>query len=88
MLAPIIYSQNHHMNNDSLFQEMGDANEAQVEHDWSVDEESKKQYKIHYVSSYLNCFVVAGKITVMKYDRIMDYICSEMDLFTEDHEID
>lgn len=81
MLAPVIYSKNQHMNNDSLFQEMCDANEAQVKYEMSVDEESVEQYKFHYVSSYLYCFVVAGKIDEMKYDRIMDYICSEVDLF-------
>ncbi len=87
MLAPIIYSQRNHMNNDSLFQEMSDANEAQVEYDWSVDEKSKGQYKFHYVSSYLNCYLVAGKIDEMKYDRIMDSVCTELDLFIEFNEI-
>ena len=85
MLAPIIYSQNRHMNNDALFQEMCDANEEQVEYEWSVDEKSKEQYKFHFVSSYLNCNVVAGKIDEMKYDRIMDVVCSELNLFTEDY---
>jgi len=88
MLAPIIYSQKHHMNNDALFQEMCDANEAQVEYEWSVDEKSKAQYKFHYVSSYLNCFVMAGKMDEMKYDRIMEFVCSEVALFTDDYDID
>ncbi len=88
MLAPIIYSQIRHMNNDVLFQEMCDANEEQVEYEWSVDEKSKEQYKFHYVSSYLNCYVVAGKMDEMKYNRIMEFVCSKMDLFTDEYDIE
>lgn len=88
MLAPHIYLQNRHMNNDALFQEMCDANEKQVEYEWSVDETSKAQYKFHFVSSYLYCFVVAGKVDEMKYDRIMEFVCSKMDLFTDDYDAD
>ena len=88
MLAPEIYSKMHHMNNDALFQEMSDAIDEQVKYDWSVDEESKHQYKFHYVSSYLYCFVVAGKIDEMKYDKIMDYVNSKMELFTETYGIE
>ena len=84
-LAPILYSQKFHMNDDGVIREMIKTNEEQVEHDWSVDENSKDQFKFHYVSSYLNCFVVAGKFDEMKYDRIMEFVCSEMDLFTEDY---
>lgn len=82
-LAPLIYSKMHHMNNDALLQEMTEANEEQVTYECSVDDKSKFQYKFHYVSSYLYCFVVAGKIDEMKYDKIMDFVNSEMDLFTE-----
>ena len=71
------------MNNDALFQEMIGANEEQVSYNWSVDEKSKFQYKFHYVSSYLYCFVVAGKIDEMKYDKIMNFVTSNMELFTE-----
>ena len=88
MLAPILYSHKFHMNNDILIQEMIDANEEQVEYECSVDEKSKNQFKFHYVSSYLNCFVVAGKFDEMKYDRIMEFVCSKMILFTKDHGIE
>jgi len=88
MLAPLIYSENRHMNNEALLLEMFDANEEQVEYEWSVDKKSKEQYKFHFVSSYLNCYVIAGKVDEMKYDRIMDFVCSELDLFTEDYGIE
>jgi hypothetical protein len=64
---------------------MDAANEEQVERDWSYDENSKRQYKYHFVSSYLFGFVVAGKITEMKYDRIMEQVCNKLDLFTKDY---
>ena len=88
MLAPILYSQKFHMNNDALIQEMINASEEQVKYEWSVDEKSKDQFKFHYVSSYLYCFVVAGKFDEMKYDNIMELVCSKMDLFTEDYSIE
>jgi len=87
MLAPIIYSERQNVKNESLIQEMIDANDRQVTEDWSHDEKSKNQYKFHFVSSYLFCFVVAGKIDELKYDEIMEYINSQMDLFTDDYGI-
>lgn len=83
MIAPLIYSKRHNMNNDALVQEMVDENEEQVQGDWVCDERSKDQYKFHYVSSYLFCFVIAGKIEESKYDEIMEYVTSKMDLFTD-----
>ena len=85
MLAPILYSEKQNTKNEVLIQEMIEANDQQVAADWSLDENSKNQYKFHYVSSYLYCYVVAGKIDEMKYDRIMEYVCGEMDLFTDDY---
>lgn len=85
MLAPILYSEERNTKNQSLLQEMIDANEEQVQSEWAVDERSQDQYKFHYVSSYLFCYVVAGKISETKYDSIMEYVCSEMDLFTDDY---
>jgi len=84
ILAPIIYSERQKTQNEALIQEMINANEKQVKTDWSFDEKSKDQYKFHYVSSYLFCFVVAGKIDEFKYDEIMDYVNKKMDLFTDD----
>jgi hypothetical protein len=85
MLAPILYSEENNTNNETLIQEMIEANDQQVATDWSLDENSKNQYKFHYVSSYLYCYVVAGKIDEMKYDRIMEHVCGEMELFTDDY---
>ena len=88
MLAPIIYSERQKTNNEALIQEMIDANDQQVAEDWSHDEKSKDQYKFHYASSYLFCFVVAGKIDEFKYDEVMKYVNSEMDLFTCDYGVE
>ncbi len=85
MLAPIVYSERQKTKNEALIQEMTDANDQQVKTDWSYDEKSKEQFKFHYVSSYLYCFVVAGKIDEFKYDEIMEYVNSQMDLFTDDY---
>ncbi len=82
MLAPIIYSEREKTNNESLIQEMIVANDRQVKEDWSHDENSKNQYKFHFVSSYLYCYVVSGKIDEFKYDEIMEYVNSKMNLFT------
>jgi len=87
MLAPIIYSERQKTNNESLIQEMIEENDQQVKRDWSFDEGSKNQYKFHFVSSYLFCFVVAGKIEESRYDQIMDYINRKMDLFADDDEV-
>ena len=86
MLAPIIYAERNNTNNESLIQEMIEENDRQVHRDWSCDEESKYQYKYHYVSSYLFCFVVAGKIDEFKYDKIMEHVTGKMDLFTSDYD--
>lgn len=88
MLAPLIYSRRNNMNNPSVIQEMCDENEEQVQGDWALDEGSKDQLKFNYVSSYLFCFVVVGKIEEKKYDDIMEYVTSRMDLFTDDYGIE
>ena len=85
MLATIFYSQRQNMNNGSLIEEMNEATDQMVKEDLLHDERSKYQYKFHFVSAYLFCFVVAGKIDEMKYDQIMEYVNAQMDLFTEDY---
>lgn len=87
MLAPIIYSKRQKTNDESLIQEMIEENDSQAKGDWSHDENSKSQYKFHFVSSYLYCFVVAGKIDDFKYDEIMDYVNSKMSLFADNYGI-
>ena len=87
-MAPILYSEEFSALSDELLQAMADANEQQVQRDWEIDKQSRRQYKFHYVSSYLFCFVVAGRIDEFEYDQIMEYVCHEMDLFTNDYKID
>lgn len=87
MLAPIIYSERHKTKDELLIQEMIEANDQQVAKEWALDEKSKDQYKFHFVSSYLFCFVVSGKIDEFKYDEVMEYVNKQMDLFTDDYGI-
>ncbi len=61
---------------------MCDVNDQQIEQDCSFDPDSIKRYKFNYVSSYLYCYVIAGKIDEFKYDSVMDYVTSHMDLFS------
>ncbi len=86
MLAVEFYSQEKHMNNDQLFREMAGRNEENFKNDCRADPQSKYQFKFHYVASYLNCYLTAGKIDEMKYDRIMDYVCDRLDVFSDDYE--
>ena len=81
MLAPIIYAERQKTNDDVLFYKMSHETDERVRSDWSIDEESKQHHKFHFVSSYLFCFVVAGKFDEFKYDEIMEYVNQEMDLF-------
>jgi len=62
---------------------MCDVNDKQIEQDCSFDPDSIKRYKFNYVASYLYCYVVAGKMDDSKYDNIMDYVNSNMDLFSD-----
>ena len=57
--------------------------DQQIEQDCSCDPDSIKRYKFNYVSSYLYCYVVGGKIDDLKYDNVMDYVNSNMDLFSD-----
>ena len=88
MLAPIIYSERQKTKNELLINKMIEANDKQVTSEWALDEESKDQYKFHFVSSYLFCFVVAGKIDDFKYDKIMEYVNSQIELFTGNYGIE
>ncbi|WP_444930276.1 hypothetical protein ACJJIF_21430 [Microbulbifer sp. SSSA002] len=68
--APAFYSQVNHVNNEQLLAEMSQFN----------DEKPKFQYKYHFVSAYLYCYVVAGKIDEFECDEIMDYLSWSLDL--------
>jgi hypothetical protein len=80
-LAPSFYSKLNHINDENVIDEMAAVNKEQFERGCSHDENSKYQYKFHYVSSFLYCYVVAGKIDEKKYDRATEYLNNEMDLF-------
>jgi len=81
MLAPVVYSIKQNMNNEAMIDEMNDLVEEQVAEDCAHDANSILQHRFHYVYSYISCFVVAGKLDEMKFDRIMEYINKNMTLF-------
>ncbi|MDP6969847.1 MAG: hypothetical protein QGG88_12140 [Gammaproteobacteria bacterium] len=85
VLAPLVYSEMNNTNNESLLNQMSEENDYQVKDDWSYNPKSKDQYKFHFISSYLFGYVVFDKIDEFKYDRIMNYVTQEMDLFTSDY---
>lgn len=87
-IAPLIFSKRNSMNYAALIQEMMDENEEQVQRDWACDEKSKEQYKFHYISSYLFCFVVAKQVEETEYDEIMEYVNSKMELFNDDYDFE
>ena len=80
-LASDIYSKIHNVKDESILKEMDVENEKQYQNDISVDDESRKEYKFHFVSSYLYCFVVDERIDEREYDKVMEYVNDEMDLF-------
>ena len=82
-LASLFYSKRNHMNDSSLFEAMNHEIDEQVKSDRLYNPNSKLHYKFHFVSSYLICFVIAGKIDELTYDQIMDFVNQEMDLFEE-----
>ena len=82
-LAPLFYSEKQNTKNESLFQEMCDVNDQKIEQDGFFDTDLIKRYKFNYVFSYLNCYVVAGKMDDLKYNSVLDYVTSNMDLFSD-----
>ncbi|MCK6263963.1 hypothetical protein KP803_11845 [Vibrio sp. ZSDE26] len=82
-LASVLYAKRNQMSNDALFEMMNNEIDEQVETDWSFDSNSKKQYRFHFVSSYLLCYVIAGKIDEFFYDEVMDYVNENLGLFED-----
>jgi len=87
-LAPVLFARKYGINDDDLIQQMVDEADAQVAEDASHDERSWDQYKFHYVSSYLFCFVVTEELEELEYDRVMEYVNERMNLFTDDYGIE
>ena len=80
-IAPLLFSERQNIKRDDLIKEMIAANDEQIQFELNIAPDSLKNYKFHYVSCYLYCFVVVGKIDEFKYDDIMEYVNNHMDLF-------
>ncbi len=82
-LAPRMYAIRYNVRSDLMFKRMLHEVDEQVKIEWYSDAESKQQFRFHFVSSYLLCFLVDGKVTRKEYDQVMNYINKELDLFEE-----
>ncbi len=69
-------------NRDSI-EEIKKDIEDRVESDWGCEDESRRHYKFHFVSSYIFAHIPAGLLEEMWGDRVMEYINRNMDLFEE-----
>lgn len=82
-LAPRLYSNRYGDINDLMLIKMAHEVDEQVKMDWYSDSQSKQHFRFHFVSAYIPCFLVAGKLTQQEYNYVMNYINKEMDLFEE-----
>lgn len=86
-LAPALFALKHGIQDEELIQQMLDEADARVTEDASYDERSWDQYRFHYVSSYLFCYVVIEELKELEYDRIFEYVNERMNLFSDDYGI-
>lgn len=54
-----------------------------VDQDCGVDPNSKRQYKFHFVSSYVHGHVAAGLIDEIPADNVLDYVNHNTNLFID-----
>ena len=80
-VAPLIAAERRRIENDEVVTEMAGVTAENVEHDFSVDPESRSRYQFQFVIAYIHAHVPAGMFTEMEGDRIMDYINDHWDLF-------
>lgn len=80
-VAPLIAAERRRIEDDEVIAEMSGFTAQHVEHDFSVDPESKSRYQFQFVIAYIHAHVPAGIFTEMEGDRIMDYINDHRDLF-------
>lgn len=82
-LAPRLYVNRYKVRSDLMLKKILDEVDEQIKTEWYSDPSSKQQFKFHFVSAYLLCFLVAGKVTSKEYDQVMNYLNKEMDLFED-----
>ncbi|MDV5061854.1 hypothetical protein [Vibrio diabolicus] len=82
-LAPRLYVNRYNVRSDLMLKRILDEVDEQIKTEWYSDPSSKQQFKFHFVSAYLLCFLVDGKVTSKEYDQVMNYLNKEMDLFEE-----
>ncbi|ANQ21063.1 hypothetical protein BA893_05060 [Vibrio natriegens] len=82
-LAPRLYVNRYNVRSDLMLKRILDEVDEQIKTEWYSDPSSKQQFKFHFVSAYLLCFLVDGKVTCKEYDQVMNYLNKEMDLFEE-----
>lgn len=71
-LAPRLYSNRHGPMSHSMLTSMAHEVDEQVKMDWYSDTQSKQHFQFHFVSAYMLCFLVAGKLTEQEYNYVMN----------------
>lgn len=87
-LAPALFALKHGIQDEGLIQQMLDEADAQVTEDASYDKRSLVQYRFHYVSSYLFCYVINEELEELEYNRFFEFVNERMDLFNDDYGIE
>ncbi|MCY9879267.1 hypothetical protein OTK59_22240 [Vibrio natriegens] len=82
-LAPRMYVNRYNVPSDLMLKRILDEVDEQIKTEWYSDPSAKQQFKFHFVSAYLLCFLVDGKLTSKEYDQVMNYLNEEMELFEE-----
>ena len=80
-IAPLMVAQRNEIYDQEIINEMCELTSVAVNHDFSVDPESRQHYKFHFVIAYIQSHAHAGIITEMEGDQIMEYVNEQMELF-------
>jgi hypothetical protein len=77
-------AENRNIVNASLLDEMNEFVRSMVEHDYSVDDQSRDCFKFHFVSGYIYAHVAAELVTVRDCEKALQYVTEKWDLFDAD----
>ena len=83
-LAPDIAVKNRNVEDSDLVEYLIEMAVEAAQTDAKLDAESRGRYKFHFVYSYLFAHVNAEWLDEMEADRIMDFLCDNLNLFNND----
>lgn len=79
--APILAANNREIDKENKKIDMLEFTVKDTERDFSIDENSQKNYLFHFIMSYIHSHVYANIITEFEADDIMEYINENYQLF-------